>query len=34
MALCYVAYLLMRTTPAVAAGNSGGAPAADGQEAK
>jgi hypothetical protein len=33
MVLCYVAYLLMRTSPA-AADNANGAPATDGQGAK
>jgi len=34
MVLCYLAYLLMKTTPAAAADNADGTPATDGQEAK
>jgi amino acid permease len=35
MVLCYLAYLLMRTTPAAAAGNADGMPpASDGEETK
>jgi hypothetical protein len=34
MVLCYLAYLLMRSTPASAGGQEDGIPARDGQEAK
>ena len=34
MVLCYLAYLLMRSTPATAGGQEDGIPARDGQEAK
>jgi amino acid permease len=34
MVLCYLAYLLMRTTPASTGGQEDGTPARDGQEAK
>jgi Ca2+/H+ antiporter len=34
MVLCYLAYLLMKTTPAAVADNADGTPATDGQEAK
>jgi hypothetical protein len=34
MLLCYLAYLLMRTRPASAAGQADGTPTSDGQEAK